>query len=607
MAHENFGEFFKFQCRLRPNKSAIGWVENQKEIQTSFQNYYEEIESLALGFHKQGLEKGDPLGILASTSVNWNKVDIATLSLGSVVIPIYPTLMANEIGFIVNHSEMKFLFLDSGKQLEKVVQVLTPSSKLKKIITDFDPTTEEEELLRGYGVSLVPLALCLEAGKEEKKQGSQLFIKAISKVASDDIATIIYTSGTTGEPKGCVIHHKTILQMFSNIQKGFEGSITEKDKTLCLLPLSHVLGRSESFLNLVFGLQVSYIQSMDKLMEDINLFKPTIIIAVPRVFEKIHSKIIEQTESLPLLKKKIFKWSQQVSDKYFEKIERDLSPTTAEILLRNAAFNSTYSKIYAKFGGKIRFFVSGGAPLNPDIIRFFRNANLTVLEGYGLTETFGPVVINPVRKQIPGSVGLPLGEVKVKLAPDGEILIKSESLFIEYFKNPEETKSSFTEDGWYQTGDIGKIGEEGYLNITGRKKDIIITSGGKNIAPGKLENLFTSSPYISQFLVVGDGRSYLTGIVSIEKEDLLELLEKYDIDKSSSVEDISKDKNIINEIRTEIERINTQLAPFESIKNFIIAPHSFTIHSGHMTPSLKVKRKRVLGEFIEEIDALYRA
>lgn len=400
--------------------------------------------------------------------------------------------------------------------------------------------------------------------------------------------------------------HETLLQMFVNVQRGFSGAITEKDKTLSFLPLSHVLGRTESMLNVMFGLQVAYSRGADFLLDDIGICKPTLVIAVPRVFEKIYTKINLQIENMPIYKRKMFDWAKSISDKYFEKIEADLAPPTAEILLRNTAYNTIYKNIYEKFGGNIRFFVSGGAPLNPDIIRFLRNANLTVLEGYGLTETFGPIVINPVRKQIPGTVGLPLGEVKIKLDTDGEILIKSKSVFKEYYKNDGETADAFTDDGWFKTGDIGIINNEGYLKITDRKKDIIITSAGKNVAPQHVENVIKSSPYISQFVVIGDQRKFLTGVVGLEKEDILDLLDKYGLDRSSSIEAISQDPDIRNEIRIEIEKANEKLARYETIKDFIISPHNFSIDSGHLTPSLKIKRKRVLIEFQEEIDAMYQ-
>jgi len=605
MNKKNFGEFLRFQCKAFPNLNAVSWVDKGKEVSQKFESYYKDIEALGIGLHQKGLAKGQRLSILADTSLDWNKVDFATLSIGGIVVPIYPTLVPEDVTYIFNHSECSMIFVDTNKQLQKIKDQFFELKNLTTIIINFDIT---DDLMNYFEdkVDILNLKELSQAGYDFIQEQPNLFNELIENVGTQEIATIIYTSGTTGQPKGATMLHETLLQMFLNVQKGFSGAISERDKTLSFLPLSHVLGRTESMLNVMFGLQVAYSRGPDFLLDDIGICKPTLVIAVPRVFEKIHAKISLQIENMPIHKRKLFDWAKKISDCYFEKIEADLAPPTAEILLRNTAYNAIYKKMYERFGGNIRFFVSGGAPLNPDIIRFLRNANLTVLEGYGLTETFGPIVINPVRKQIPGSVGLPLGEVKIKLDSDGEILIKSKSVFKEYYKNKEETQASFTEDGWFKTGDIGEINNEGYLRITDRKKDIIITSAGKNVAPQHVENVIKSSPYISQFIVIGDQRKYLTGIVGLEKEDILDLLDKYGIDRSSSIEEISLNAEIRNEIKSEIERANNKLARYETIKDFFISPHNFTIDSGHLTPSMKIKRKRVLVEFEEEIDAMYK-
>jgi long-chain acyl-CoA synthetase len=605
MSKKNFGEFLRYQCKSFPNRNAISWIDKGKEVTQKFEAYYKDIESLALGLLAKGFSKGDRIALLADTSTDWNRMDYAALSIGGIVVPIYPTLVPEDINYIFNHSECSFIFLDTNKQLQKIKEQFSELKILKGVLVNFEV---DEDLKQFFSdkAELLHIRDLSHDGHELVQSEPNKFNEIIESVGPSDIATIIYTSGTTGKPKGATMLHETLLQMFSNVQRGFSGSISERDKTLCFLPLSHVLGRTESMLNVMFGLQVAYSRGADLLLEDINITKPTLVIAVPRVFEKIYTKINLQIESMPILKRKMFDWAKDISDRYFEKIEADLAPPTAEILLRNTAYNAVYKKMYERFGGNIRFFVSGGAPLSPDIIRFLRNANLTVLEGYGLTETFGPIVINPVRKQIPGTVGLPLGEVKIKLDTDGEILIKSKSVFKEYYKNKEETSSAFSEDGWFRTGDIGEISTEGYLKITDRKKDIIITSAGKNIAPQHVENVVKSSPYISQFVVIGDQRKYLTGIVGLEKEDILELLDKHGIDRSASIEEISKNADIRNEIRSEIEKVNQRLAKYETIKDFFISPHNFSIDSGHLTPSLKIKRKRVLVEFADEVDAMYK-
>ena len=559
MNKKNFGEFLRFQCKNFPERNAVSWIDKGKEVTRNFDEFYRDIEAVGIGLYTKGFSKGDRISILADTSLDWNKIDFATLSIGVVVVPIYPTLIKEDITYIFNHSECSYLFVDTNKQLQKIRNEFNKLKKLKAIIVNFEVESDLKSFFDDQ-VEIFQLKDLSQLGHNKSKEDPNLFNKIIDDVEIEDVATIIYTSGTTGKPKGATMLHETLLQMYTNVQKGFSGAITEKDKTLLFLPLSHVLGRTESMLNVIFGLQVAYSRGSDFLLDDIRVCKPTLVIAVPRVFEKIYTKINLQIENMPAYKRKMFEWARDISDKYFEKIEADLAPPTAEILLRNTAYNTVYKNIYEKFGGNIRFFVSGGAPLNPEIIRFLRNANLTVLEGYGLTETFGPIVINPTRKQIPGTVGLPLGEVKIKLDADGEILIKSKSVFKEYYKDNKETSAAFTEDNWFKTGDIGIISKDGYLKITDRKKDIIITSSGKNIAPQHVENVIKSSPFISQFIVIGDQQNYLTGIVGIEKEDILTLLDKYDLDRSSTIEEISKDPDIRNEIRIEIEKANEMLA-----------------------------------------------
>jgi long-chain acyl-CoA synthetase len=334
--------------------------------------------------------------------------------------------------------------------------------------------------------------------------------------------------------------------------------------------------------------------------------RPTILISVPRIFEKVYSKVMDTIQKESNLKKKVFEWALAASNAYYEKINQDKSPTPFQIIQKNLAYKLVFEKIYNRFGGRIRFLVSGGAPLSPDIMTFLQNANLTILEGYGLTETIAPCILNPVVRQIPGTIGLPLGDVQVKFAEDGEIMLKTHALFSYYYKNEAATAEAFNQDGWFLTGDIGELTTDGYVRITDRKKDIIITSAGKNVAPQKIENILKLQKHISNAMVVGDKRKFLVVVISIDRDAFLEELDKYGISGHPPYEDLAHEAEIHNVIDLEIQAANKELASFESIKGFFIAPSDFTVENGHITPSLKLKKKVILNAYKKEIDALYK-
>jgi long-chain acyl-CoA synthetase len=337
----------------------------------------------------------------------------------------------------------------------------------------------------------------------------------------------------------------------------------------------------------------------------LNLVKPTIMIAVPRIFEKIYQKINDQVNQGPLWKQQSFKIAVQAAELYFQKIDQDRSPNAGELVAYKAAQKFVFNQIYQRFGGRIRYFVSGGAPLAPDIIQFLRYANLTVLEGYGLTETIAPCALNPLSRQVAGTVGKPIGDVEFRFAEDGEILIKTEAMFKEYYKNPEATQAAFGEDGWFKSGDIGHFTPEGYLQITDRKKDLIITSGGKNVAPQKIENKLKAQRWISQAVVIGDNRKYLTAIIGIEKERFIEQLEALGLNLDCSHKELSENPKVKELIEHDIQKANQELAQYESIKRFCIAPMEFTTQN-YLTPSLKIKRKLVNQDFKSQIEAMYQ-
>jgi long-chain acyl-CoA synthetase len=587
-----------------PHKKSIGYIENS-ELRFFNNNEYKDIvKKIFYSLHEFNHQPGNKVAILAHTSKEWHFTDLGILAHNGVVVPVYPTYLAHEVEYILNHSEASILFLENENQFLKLIEIQNQLSILKYIVSFKDISEESLSKLQDKFI-FKTYSQFIELGSTINKSSPQLFEAFIEESSPTDPVSIIYTSGTTGEPKGALITNEAFMAMLENVYSSLKSNIGSSDRNLIFLPLSHVLGRCDSILNLIFDLESVYAESMEKVVDNLKIVRPTILIAVPRIFEKVYSKVIDKIHKENEFKQKVFEWALNASNDYYDKIARDLSPSPYEIIQKNLAFNLIFKKVYETFGGRVRFLVSGGAPLSPEIIKFLQNANLTILEGYGLTETIAPCVLNPPVRQIPGTIGLPLGDVQIKFAEDGEILIKTKAMFKSYFKNEAATLEAF-KDGWFQTGDIGEITSEGYIKITDRKKDIIITSAGKNVAPQKIENLLKLQKHISNAVVVGDKRKFLTAIISLDQEVVKPLLQGLGINEHAKYEELALEPKIYELIDTEIQNVNKELASYESIKGFFIASSDFTVENGHITPSLKLKKKIILKAYAKEIDALYK-
>ena len=597
------GELLLYRHEKSKHDKAIGWIEDDDLKFINYDQYKFYIESLALAFKKQGLKRQDKVCILASTCKEWNFFDLALLSMGVAVIPIYHTYTSDEASFIINHSEAQTIILDNEVQFKKILNIIQDCKNLKHIISI---ENLDQKLIDSLpkGIHYFDYDDFFNSGKEEVNQNPDLFERLINETPETDIASIIYTSGTTGAPKGAVIKQKALTQMLLNVKKFSHNAFRANDRTLTFLPLSHVFGRCDSLLPLIFGWQCVYARSIDTLIDDMAIVKPTGMLAVPRIFEKIYSRINKQISDGLKIKKELFNFAIDAAKDYYDCLDNDKTPSTFQLIKYQASYKLVFSKIYETFGGEIRYFISGGAPLSPKIINFLRYCKLTILEGYGLTETVAPCTLNPFVRQNPGTVGMPIGDVKISFAHDKEILIKSDALFSGYYKNEEETKRVFTDDGWFMTGDVGEFTDDGYLKITDRKKDLIITSGGKNIAPQKIENQIKLSPYISNCIVIGDQKKYLTAFISIEKDSFNSVLEKNKIDSDISFKEFIKLEPINDIIQEHVDKVNSNLANFETIKKFKILPIELSIYN-YLTPSLKVKKKLILNDYRELIDSMY--
>lgn len=588
-----------------PFFNLVGWCEGEHFKKLTAKKLSQHVTKLAAAILELNLPEFSKIAVLSHSRKEWHFSDMAIQLSRNCTIPIYPTYIADEVAYILNHSESEVIFIENEGQFKKVIDVQDDLKTLKTIVS-FENISQEHQSKLKDDITFLDYKELLIKGDSRIEENDELFEELYKKVQEDDLCTIIYTSGTTGEPKGAAITQKAFYTMLKNLEIAMNKNIDRNDRNLVFLPMSHVLGRCDSYLYLIFQNQTVYAESIEKVLDNIQLVKPSVFIAVPRIFEKIYSKIqLKVAESSPA-KRKLFQWAVEVSNKYFSKLDQDLSPTTLEIAQKNLAYNLVFKKIYKQFGGNVRFFISGGAPISSEIIKFLRNANLLILEGYGLTETCGPICINPISKQELGTVGLPVGEVQIRFSDKNEILLKSDCIFTEYYKNPDATKESFTEDNWFKTGDIGEITQSGFLKITDRMKDIIITSGGKNIAPQKIENLMKNQSFISQFMVVGEGRKFLAGVVGIEKENFLSQLEEMSLDQNCSIEELAKSERVQELIKGNLEAVNSGLARYESIKKIFISPVELSLDNGFLTPSMKLKKKVIYNKFKDEIDALYQ-
>jgi long-chain acyl-CoA synthetase len=595
--------FFK-KTSTSPHKNAIGWIDGSELHFCSNEEYFSNVKNYFHGLLQMEIASQDKLAILGHTCKEWHYSDLAAITARAIVIPIYPTYLAHEVEFILNHSESKFLILEDEVQMQKILKTQNNLKHLKYIIALKDIPEESAKQLNP-NIIFYSYQQFTELGVSGLSASPEAFKNSIESSCGDDLASIIYTSGTTGDPKGAVITQRAFCAMLENVYSSLKSNILPSDRSLVFLPLSHVMGRCDSLLNLIFEIESVYAESLEKVVDNLQVAKPTILISVPRIFEKVYNKVMQTIQKESNLKRKVFDWALKASSDYYEKINHDKSPTPFQIIQKNLAYKLVFEKIYNRFGGRIRFLVSGGAPLSPDIMIFLQNANLTILEGYGLTETIAPSIINPVVRQIPGSIGIPLGDVQVKFASDGEIMLKTKALFSYYFKDEVATRDAFDKEGWFLTGDIGELTPDGYIKITDRKKDIIITSAGKNIAPQKLENILKLKKHISNAMIVGDKQKFLVVVVSIDRDAFMDELPAMGISGTPSYEELAIMPAIYEVIDKEVQEANKDLASFESIKGVFIATRDFTVENGQITPSLKLKKKIILKTYKNDIDALY--
>lgn len=571
----------------------------------SFREFYEQARLLSFGLMGVGVQPGDKVALLSTTRVEWSLFDMAILGVKAVTVPIYPSVIAQDVSYILEHSESVVLILEDLAQFKK----LNPSllSRLKAVIVMENGSIAEISKIAQSNGQILSVQALHEVGRREEAKDPRKFDENLLSAQPGDLITICYTSGTTGIPKGVMLTQDNMMSALEDSVKIFSKKVqSNQEVVLSFLPFSHILGKLESMAVYTFGWKQVFAESLEKLPQNFTEIQPTLIFTVPRVFEKAYDRVQQEVVAKPKLLQKLFTEAVEVGEAYRSFLESyqlfQVPPMT--LLLKHQIFDRLiFHKIREGFGGRLKFAVCGGAPLPEKIGKLFDSIGIRILEGYGLTETCAPVTLNTFDMPRFNSVGRPLPEVALKIAEDGEILVRSRKLFKGYYKMPEETLSVM-QKGWFHTGDIGFIDDDGILHITDRKKDLIVTSGGKNIAPQKIENMAKAYPLIHQMVVHGDRRHYLTALVSLDRQLTISFANENHI-LFSEYSELIKNPKIKAKVQQILDEINHHLASFEAIKKFIIVPNEFSVETGELTPSMKIRRKVIQQHYQSQFNSMY--
>jgi long-chain acyl-CoA synthetase len=580
-------DLLPLSAKLYGAAPAVRFKQDGEWIDRSFDQVQETVRSLSLGLIDLGVAKGDKVSILGNTRPEWTYFDFAALSAGAVVVPIYQTNSPEECQYVLENSDAKVVVVEDDEQLEKI-----------RAVRDRLPLLEH--VVRMTGASEDAISLEDLAARGSGREASEWEARWQS-VTKEDICTFIYTSGTTGPPKGCIISHGNYRSMLDMVNT--TSVIEPGDVAYLYLPLAHSFALLVQLGSFDLGTTIAYWErDPQKILPNLGELKPTYFPSVPRIFEKIYTAATSGMEKEGGIKKAIFDWSIKVGTRMRASERAGRKPG---FLLRKQyefADKQVLSKIRGLFGGNIRLAVSGAAPISPEILRFFDAAGVLVLEGWGMTETSTAATVSSPEEFKVGTIGKPFPGCEVKIAEDGEILVKGPNVFQGYYKNEEATRETIV-DGWLHTGDIGEIDAEGFLKITGRKKDIIITAGGKNITPANLENEIKQHPLVSQCVVVGDRKPYLVALVTLDPEDAVAYAKENGLPEDP--EQLAANADVLKAIEDHVETINQKFARVEQVKKVAILPRDLSQETGELTPTLKVKRAVVASKHEQEIEKLY--
>ena len=583
-----------------PKPVTLGRCRAETVVELSSREVFERIRDLSLGFRALGASRGDRVAIAAESRPEWLLCDLAILTAGAVTVPIYPTLSSAQARYILDDSGARLAIVSTRLQLEKIQEVRHLLPALEAVIV-MDPPA-------GTPLPGSPSVLSLD---EVERRGharmtgewgaGRSFRDDARAVAAADLATIIYTSGTTGEPKGVMLTHANLV---SNMRAASEAlDISHEDVALSFLPLSHAFERMVSYVYLFSGVTIVFAESFDTIARDMGQVRPTVLTGVPRVYEKLHARVLEGAQAAGGAKAMTFRLALTAGLARAKAVLRGKHPDPVTSLASGLGDRLVFSAIRQKLGGRLRFVASGSAPLGADVMEFFYAIGIPIIEGYGLTETAPILTFNPLNAPRVGTVGLPIKGVELRIAEDGEILARGPNIMKGYFNKPEATAAAL-DGGWFHTGDIGHIDPEGYLAITDRKKDLLVTSGGKKIAPQPIETILKRSPLVAEAVLLGDRRKYAAALIVPEFNALERRLKDLGRPPATRDELIAR-SDVVALYQEIIDGLNRELSQYERIKRIALLPREFSVDSGELTPTLKVKRKVVEERWREQIERLY--
>ena len=601
MEETTINAMLKDVIKAHGSKAALSRKVDGNYQDISYDELGAQVKDFALGLIELGVRKGDRVALLSENRPEWAISDLATLAAGGVDVPMFPTLTSAQVEYILGDSGARLICVSDAKQLEKVKSFRENVSSLEQVIV-FDGDDGEASGSETDGVHTFD-AICNMGRTVEN--GDQVYRESSEGITPDDIATIIYTSGTTGAPKGAVLTHNNFM---SNVNACKEiVDFTGEDVFLSFLPLSHVFERMGGhYLPLACSATIAYAESPFTVAQNMREVRPTVMLSVPRLYEMMHERILNSVREGSPLKQKLFHWSVGVGEQVSSAIQEKRAPSSVLKLKAGIADKLVFQKLKAATGGRLRFFVSGGAALPKSIAQFFHAAGILILEGYGLTETSPVISVNRPDQWKFGTVGQPVPGVEIKIAEDDEILSRGPHIMKGYFNKPEETNEVIPEDGWFHTGDIGLIDEDGFVKITDRKKNIIVLSNGKNVAPQPIESQLVQSRYINQVMLLGDQRKSIAALIVPSFDALKEYAAAENLDAKDPAA-LIETQEVQRFIRGEINRLQADFADFERVRMFTLLEREFTQDKDEMTPTLKLKRRVILEHCKEQIEKMYGA
>jgi long-chain acyl-CoA synthetase len=564
----------------------------------SNKEFFEQIRDVSLGLSALGMQEGDRIALVSESRPEWLIVDLAIVTAGGVTVPIYPTLTANQARRIIQDAGARLAVVSTSLQLQKIQEVRHELPQLEAVIVMDGSTTPGSPSV----VSLDSVTSRGHARMVTDRGVGKEFQDRARQVRPDQLATIIYTSGTTGEPKGVMLTHGNVV---SNMRAAADVlDVGQDDVALSFLPLSHAFERIVSYLYLMCGVTMVFAESFDTIGRDLVIVRPTLLTGVPRVYEKMQARVLEKVREASPAKAAMFRWALKAGLASARRTLRGRSPGPLLSLSAGLADRLVFAKIREGLGGRLRFVVSGSAPLPVDIAEFFQALGVPIVEGYGLTETAPVLTVNPPEALRAGTVGRAIPGVELRIAPDGEILARGPNIMSGYYNKPEAT-AEVLKDGWFHTGDIGTIDADGYLRITDRKKDVLVTSGGKKITPQPIEAVLKRSPLVAEAVVLGDRRKFAAALIAPDFAALERRMRDLGLPPGSREELVAR-PDVIALYQEIVDALNGDLSQFERIKRIAVLPAEFSIETGELTPTMKVRRKIVENRWRDEIEALYR-